>query len=63
MEIMKKFSYKGIIYETHFLPDGTIEMYEAEKPGSTGFVFSDNKHFIYFINMTTDIMEATIKGE
>ena len=41
--------------------DGQVEVYETKNPGKTGFVFSDKKKFVVFINMMTDIAEQTME--
>lgn len=58
----KKFNNKGKNIEVNFSEDGSIEIYEEDDPGATGFVFDNKKEFIYFINKITDIMEDLEKG-
>ena len=58
-----KFSIKGKNFEVFFAKDGYIEVYEIENPGKTGFIFSDLKSLVLFINNLTDVAEAKIEEE
>lgn len=42
-------------YEAYFAKDDGIEIYRADDPRHTGFVFENEKQFIVFINSLTDI--------
>lgn len=50
---------KNILIE--ILGNGSIEIYEEEDPGRTGFIFGDVKKFVFFINNITDIAEAVME--
>ena len=52
-----KFNVRQVEYEVFFADDGQIELYETKNPGKTGFVFSDKKKFVVFINMLTDVAD------
>lgn len=52
-----KFNVKQIDYEVFIAKDGQVEVYEVKNPGKTGFIFSDKKKFIMFINMLTDVAD------
>ena len=45
-------------YESFFAQDGAIEIYEADDPAKTGFIFPDQKAFFSFINNLTDIAKT-----
>ena len=49
------FMANKVNYEVEVLDNGSIEIYETDDPGSTGFVLDNTKHFNMFINMLTDI--------
>ena len=49
------FNANKVNYEVEVLDNGSIEVYEADNPGSTGFILDNIKHFNMFINMLTDI--------
>ena len=55
------FSVKTKEYEVFFADDGQVEVYETKNPEKTGFIFSNTKKFIIFINMLTDIMERVME--
>ena len=57
------FAANKIIYNVEDLGN-SIEIYEADNPSKTGFVFDGGlKHFILFINRLTDIAENLSKEE
>lgn len=56
------FSIKGKDYEVFLGQDGHVEIYEEENPANSGFIFSDRKKFIVFINNLTDIMEKELEA-
>ena len=56
----RQFSIKQKKFEVFFAEDEHIEIYEVSNPGSTGFIFDDQKAFNVFINSITDISEAKI---
>ena len=58
-----QFAVKGISFETFFAEDGHVELYEANNPGKTGFIFEESKHLILFINNITDIAEMEMSEE
>ncbi len=57
------FAIKGKEYEIFFANDGHIEIYEIKNPSKTGFIFSDLKNFVLFINNITDIAEIRANEE
>jgi len=56
-----RFSIKGKDYEVFFAEDGYSEIYEVDNPGETGFIFSELKNLILFINNITDIAETKLE--
>ena len=57
------FAANKIVYNVENLGD-SIEIYEADNPSKTGFVFDGGiRHFILFINRLTDIAEDINKEE
>jgi hypothetical protein len=56
-----KFNVRQVEYEVFFADDGQVEIYETKNPAKTGFIFSDKKKFVIFINMLTDIAEQTME--
>ena len=57
------FTVKSKEYEVFFADDGEVEIYETKEPGKTGFIFSNSKKFLIFINMLTDIMERMMENQ
>jgi hypothetical protein len=52
-----KFKTGNKTIEVYFSDDGSSELYDEEDPLHTGFVFSDDKQLISFVNNLTDIVE------
>jgi hypothetical protein len=50
------FSVKGKELEV-FLTDESVEIYETENPGKTGFFFRGAKELTLFCNLLSDIIE------
>ena len=43
-----------------FEDDNSSELYEESDPGNTGFIFSDKKQLINFVNGLTDVVESRL---
>lgn len=56
------FIIKGKEMEVFFAEDGAIEVYETKNPGTTGFIFEDQKKFNVFVNSLTDIISRRLGG-
>lgn len=55
-----KFKAGNKTIEVYFSDDGSSEIYDEDDPSHTGFVFSDKKQLIVFVNNLTDVVEDYI---
>lgn len=54
---MNEFKIGNKVFEVFISEDKTlVEVYEKEKPDTTGFIFGDKKEVVLFINNFSDIV-------
>ena len=61
-ENLYEFAINGKEIQIDFTGSG-VEIFEKERPASTGFVFDSVKEFILFINSSSDLVEIFRGGE
>jgi hypothetical protein len=52
-----KFKAGNKTIEVYFSEDGSSELYDIDSPADTGFIFSEKKQLINFVNNLTDVVE------
>jgi len=68
MSVLKKsagiysLNIKGKEISMFLADNGSVEMYEDDNPGETGFFFSSMKDFTIFCNYLCDIVESEDKN-
>lgn len=50
------FRVKNREFEVFFSQDGAVELYDKDNPRD-GFIFSDRKNLVMFINTLSDVIE------
>lgn len=50
------FRVKNRDFEVFFAEDGAVELYDKDNPRD-GFIFSDRKNLVMFINTLSDVVE------